>query len=708
MKHTILEALQFRRRPDTNSSLYTPIDASKGEIRLIHLLPGDVDHEINIELVQVSLSSDPQPRYDALSYVWGREQCQTPALVNGKPFTITSNLDVALRHFRDGAVKKILWVDAVCINQGDTVEKGPQVQMMGRIYSGAARVLIWLGQAADGSDELLDHISGSVGGEAEEGEGKGEWAVDRTLWDSSLALMGRPWFTRTWVQQEIALARLDPIMCCGRRTVTFLPWCECILKMLFGLEDAFREVMWRQQVEGVATRPAPNDSEAVVESKHRKLLQHIENNKRWIAIQQSLITAENLAYLRVGVEMASGTWNDKMFELTAYIRSKTPRSPTRMAEGSMPSLAKVGSKPENYDMDEDTARDLIKSLVSREKPTEFPRLLRAACRLDATDPRDKVFGILGLAKFNGKPILADYKKTKRQVYSEAYAAVIRDSLDMSYTMWSVFGSKNKGLPSWVPDLGHDATAGGEIGPDDRALQNALYSSFNGVPLATFSDNHQTLHVGGVELGSVQVAFQQPITEDPELANPDERFKMRDEVKALVEEKIPIRTMWQTLMGAGNLGYTWGGEQLEVFESEDKMLQAVSIICGQGDIGLQEGHDRLTKDDLRVVQCQISEVCDKNTLFLTDTGRVGQVRGKVQKGDIVAALFGVGIPFVLRRATSLSTMMKELGKKERTQETYEMIGTCHIGEHEYGHPEVPRDVKEGDLYQVYGFRTFVIN
>jgi len=52
-----------------------------------------------------------------------------------------------------------MWVDAICINQVDGSEKSRQVQQMGRIFSGAAMVLAWLGTAADDSDLVLQHLS---------------------------------------------------------------------------------------------------------------------------------------------------------------------------------------------------------------------------------------------------------------------------------------------------------------------------------------------------------------------------------------------------------------------------------------------------------------------------------------------------------------------------------------------------------------------
>ncbi|KAG6354961.1 hypothetical protein INS49_004042 [Diaporthe citri] len=701
MKNKFREVLPFRRKQATatDPGPYEPIDSSKEEIRIIHLLPGDFDDTINLELATVSLASNPKPQYDALSYVWGQEQCQTPAFVNGRPVTVTSNLDIALRYFRHQHDEKTLWVDAVCINQKDNMEKGPQVQMMGQIYSKAAQVLVWLGPAADGSDELLERMSQGL---------TEEEIADPTLQNASLALMGQPWFTRIWVQQEIALAARDPTMRCGRHALSWADWCLYTLRFLFALEDAFREVMHRQAMEGVAIQPLESDNEEVAEEKHQKLLKHIENNKRAMAIQKALLTLENLASLRARVEMASGTYNDKMFEITAYVKAqKDPQAIASVSGTNKPPLSADELKKlfKEMGMGEEAMRDYIKSYVGRDDPTEFAQLLGTVSHLDATDDRDKVFGILGLAKFLGEPIKADYDKNKRQVYSEAMATIIRDSLDLSYTRLSIVDSKKKGLPSWVPEIGGKTLRGADILPTYRAVETAMRSARANITPATFSNDYQTLTVGGAELGRVSVVIETPVMEDPELTDPDERFTLKDELKSLIDEKgIPLRTVWETLIGSRVMNLlterdaTWDDGQMELLRSDAKLHQAVTIMCGQEHRDPQGLQDRLSQADLRFLRLQFYETCRKATLFFTDTGKLGLVIGRVAKGDIVAALFGVGMTFVLRRASSLSTFMKELGKKERTQEpTYEMIGTCHVGGHKLGH-----------VYEEYGFHNFVIN
>ena len=109
-----------------------PLDHFQDEIRLMALSTGMKEDKI---ICNSSHDLSDQPRYEALSYTWGvTTELQTITL-NGLPFQITCNLEVTLRHLRDhlGGVR-ILWIDAVCINQIDVKERSAQVQMMSKIF----------------------------------------------------------------------------------------------------------------------------------------------------------------------------------------------------------------------------------------------------------------------------------------------------------------------------------------------------------------------------------------------------------------------------------------------------------------------------------------------------------------------------------------------------------------------------------------------
>jgi len=89
-------------------------------------------------------------------------------LINDTPFLITLGLLKALKavdaYFYNPNLKaqilraaqtRLLWVDALCINQADPDEKTQQVRRMDKIYSKANHVLVWLGDDYENSEVCL-------------------------------------------------------------------------------------------------------------------------------------------------------------------------------------------------------------------------------------------------------------------------------------------------------------------------------------------------------------------------------------------------------------------------------------------------------------------------------------------------------------------------------------------------------------------------
>jgi Heterokaryon incompatibility protein (HET) len=127
---------------------YTPIVKERHEIRIIIVLRGDFDDDIVCVVKHVSFNDSPT--YEALSYTWGEpEERMNPDKItlDRTSFKVTQNLVFALRHLRLKDCDRYLWVDAICINQNDTVERNNQVQQMARIYEAATHVHVWLGPA---------------------------------------------------------------------------------------------------------------------------------------------------------------------------------------------------------------------------------------------------------------------------------------------------------------------------------------------------------------------------------------------------------------------------------------------------------------------------------------------------------------------------------------------------------------------------------
>jgi hypothetical protein len=72
---------------------------------------------------------------------------------------VTTNLESALRHLRMSEHgDSSFWVDAIYINQEDVFERSHQVRVICDIYKTANKVIAWLGEERDGSDEAIQMI----------------------------------------------------------------------------------------------------------------------------------------------------------------------------------------------------------------------------------------------------------------------------------------------------------------------------------------------------------------------------------------------------------------------------------------------------------------------------------------------------------------------------------------------------------------------
>ncbi|KAI8317521.1 hypothetical protein K4K59_004054 [Colletotrichum sp. SAR11_240] len=226
-----------------------------GEIRLLRLHPAPdprrdltgtiLHHELSNPAVRWASDGpylEHKLPYEAVSYHWG-SNTKTPfkLLVNDEnadsssPASIiplTASLHTLLRQIAYTDRDRLVWVDAICINQvrsADNVEKGAQIRMMPDIYGIAARVLVYLGPSADNSDlaiAFLEHISDfadyldetlpTANFAAALAAGFAMPPPDAPDWPALRALLRRPWFRRVWVIQEFVNATELTVMCGAR------------------------------------------------------------------------------------------------------------------------------------------------------------------------------------------------------------------------------------------------------------------------------------------------------------------------------------------------------------------------------------------------------------------------------------------------------------------------------------------------------------
>ena len=211
---------------------YSSLDESKRQIRLLHLLPaaeggnsarngqgnftGTVtNHEAEIRCTFSVVSLDDHVGYEALSYVWGDTDNMQNICLYGHPFKVTKNLHAALLHMRT-AGERILWADALCINQADINERGSQVLQMGSVFAQAHTVVVYLGEWTNSAiafrliEDLGYDPDRPYDNAASTQEAMYSCGVKLSPQMASAYLcefFSLPWWSRLWTVQEYTLAQ---------------------------------------------------------------------------------------------------------------------------------------------------------------------------------------------------------------------------------------------------------------------------------------------------------------------------------------------------------------------------------------------------------------------------------------------------------------------------------------------------------------------
>lgn len=241
---------------------YDRLNWAGNEIRLIRLLPDDpettTDSSLPIACEMISVSLNEKPRYIALSYAWEDTTLSHPVILNGKAFHATASLDAALRQVRKLRGEnpmyrdQYFWIDALCINQEDEIEKSWQVQRMNHIFHEAQYALVWLGPASHDSDkamQALEHVGLSVASGTDPYDNKtlSTFNLLASLYNefaqSVKSLLMRSWWRRIWVVQEFASAQ-DVKFLCGDVQISWQP-CFTALEALEKFQRALAEKGWR-------------------------------------------------------------------------------------------------------------------------------------------------------------------------------------------------------------------------------------------------------------------------------------------------------------------------------------------------------------------------------------------------------------------------------------------------------------------------------
>jgi hypothetical protein len=217
------------------------------EIRILRLLP-EQRYSASVECDMIKADIANLPAYSCLSYTWGDASNKTSIHIGGKTLPITASLDKALRTLRLPGSPLLLWVDQICINQQDVDEQSTQIPLMRDIYSLSTQTIGWLGEGTPDSAKAVRYLDtmgrrakglglisislanfqAMVSDDADLASGimeidentrrmrravrimaaeQGDF-LSHPAQEGMLQLAQLPYFTRGWIQQEVAIPRV--------------------------------------------------------------------------------------------------------------------------------------------------------------------------------------------------------------------------------------------------------------------------------------------------------------------------------------------------------------------------------------------------------------------------------------------------------------------------------------------------------------------
>ncbi|PIA93306.1 Heterokaryon incompatibility protein 6, OR allele [Cercospora beticola] len=219
---------------------YKPLAQDNSNIRVLIVNPGKFDDEIQIQLMTVPFNGPKRKLpYEALSYTWGSPEDPQVVQVKLKDafqlITVTRNCLEAIRYLRRNDKPRMVWIDAICINQADLDERARQVAIMRDIYARALRVVVWIGPASSDSGLAFRWIElvrrevwydvttmelHPVTSDSRRADMKEVLASEAEL-EAFTNLIERPYFERLWVWQEVRMGGQNVKLQCGNEETTF-------------------------------------------------------------------------------------------------------------------------------------------------------------------------------------------------------------------------------------------------------------------------------------------------------------------------------------------------------------------------------------------------------------------------------------------------------------------------------------------------------
>ncbi|KAH7088037.1 heterokaryon incompatibility protein-domain-containing protein [Paraphoma chrysanthemicola] len=404
-------------------AIYSPLDVKTQEIRLLELQPAEQPNQpLHGILRHVSLVSSaaqsPPLTYETISYVWGKAQFDKRIHLIGQALAITSRVEEILCRLRCKDKPRTIWIDSICIDQSNIIERSKQILLMRKIYRGGVRNIAY-------------------------------------ITPSTLLPANNPWVMQPRLRTGQSPSVQDGMKImkkiCDRENATLASFRRENEQFYGPNERAF----WKH----LQSEPSMTLDREAGYALSCFLDDHGDSNfwkRTWIVQEMALAKKVTLMCedTELDWDLVSSFLRDEPYFDAFHLHEDCRHSSTIGKEY----FENLFSTIKNFE-DQRVKTDHALTKQSRDGDTGSDTLdvLARFRNMESTDPRDKIYGLLGLAPELHR-VQINYSKSVQQVYTQTTLSIIECSRHLDIICQNPFESKFRGdekdaeKSSWVPNF----------------------------------------------------------------------------------------------------------------------------------------------------------------------------------------------------------------------------------------------------------------
>ncbi|PMD66822.1 uncharacterized protein K444DRAFT_580185 [Hyaloscypha bicolor E] len=665
--------------------MFSKLKSDKNEIRLLELLAGRWMEDVCCKLQIVSL--DDNPTYDALSYVWGDPGDTDKITVDGCSFQATRNLIGGLRRLRSSRDAIILWVDAICIDQANNQEKMQQVGIMADIYMSASSVQIFLGESG-----ILDLIPEQEQATWDDPP-RFEWHRDHTMLFTSREPPNKAgvsynhskprWDPKEGIRDQ---ARVDAFLAWQKEAEhssaerTALQTCRDSQAGAFAIMNILSNGRCLKSCLCV-------DSDSVPWKKAIEVIGHLTNLPWWTrawVLQEVILPKGDVIAIYGEITAPIGLIEDSGAILPRhYERGQCCKNFWSTLPSDQKQILGIFAEIMGY---QEGIREVL-GILTQDQIDRLLFLLQKTRHKEATNPRDKIYGLLGLLHNSPNPlhITPDYDREVSHIYTDVAMRFINYQKSLFVLLNHEFKASDSGLPTWVPHWGKSWGSSSDYLITQRMLRYMAWPPGEGL-LPELVDNY-ALNVKAKFIDRITATTRVLVkaeTDLGEICEELETFFGDDLARERNGENAFWRTMW------GDLLYQFDRSSISTTIAFDRASDGDGSMFTIAQLAWEKRLDNmffLNPDGTLISDEEVAHIArfaeenfwyanEDRIFFKTAKGYIGSGPPDTKVGNSVFLIFGSPVPMILRLADTIPTVLSAR-KGTRLPPCYCLVGYAYV-------------------------------